>query len=472
MIEIEVQNNKCRMFGPIKERQKIYKAFKVRNPNAFHIRPYMPKGWDGCFDYVSDTGMFQTGLLPKILEKAKDFDIKMKLNDQRDLNLKPKLRTKLKAPYVLRDYQAAAVQAVIDNKVKKISFPRGGLKEATNAGKTIICAGLYEAYRKPTIFVMNSAELFRDALRDLPKMMKSGKMGYIGNGKVIMGDVMICMVMSLKNRLKEPQVKKWLSTVKVALFDEGDMADNKTNKTVITNLYSTPVRVALSGTLQAVTKKDGNILKKDLPHYLNIEGFFGPLIHETTNRQMIDMGLSSEVQVKFVRGNELNLGKTYAEQVDECIIKNKTRNKKIIKRIKYHADKGRTNQLIILQRHEHIKKVFKLLQKANLGLNIDWVHHSRRDRFRVVDEFKAGKIDILIGSMILKRGKNFPLMKYMLNAGAGKSPENIIQLLGRAFRGCKFYEDMWDEGTYLKRHSRKRDLYYRNEKLEVINKYK
>ncbi len=472
MIKIEINNNTCMLSGKRQETNKLYAAFKIRNPNAFHIRKFMPRGWDGKFDFIKDTGKFDTGLLDRVLEKAKDLEIEVKLDDNRPMKVlrKAKIRTKFSDGKVLREYQLEAVQSIFNHKIQDILHPRGMLKVATNGGKTIISAGLYKAYKKPTIFVMNSRELFRDALRDIPAMLGSKvKVGYIGNGngKIVHGDFMICMVKSLQNKSKDKWVKEFLAQCQVGLWDECDMAGSKTNKAVVKLLYNCIVRVGLSGTLNATN------LKKDILKHWGIEALFGKEIHAITNRKLIDLGVSSEVQVKFLRGNEEVIpGLSFAEEYDQLIIKNKKRNRKIIKRIKYHLSMGRDHQLIILQRHEHIDRVFKMLTKADLGVTIDWVHHTRKDRYKVVDRFKDGKTNILIGSMILKRGKNFPLMNYMMNAGAGKSPENILQLLGRAFRGSNKFEDFWDLGKYLKPHSRKRDIYYRNEKLEVINNYK
>lgn len=467
MIKIEITNNVCMLTGKRQETNQLYHAMRVRNPKAFHLRRWMPRGWDGKMDYIKDTGKFDTGLLERIIQKAHEMEFDVKLIDNRrfDFIKKAKIRKKFKDGKVLRDYQLEAVEAVVNHnigtKYNDLFHPRCMLKVATNGGKTIISAGIYKAYKQKTIFVMNSQELFRDALRDIPAMLNC-KVGYIGNGKVVMGDFMICMVKSLQNRMKTKEVAKFLAECQVGIWDECDLAGSKTNKSVIKGLYNCIVRVGLSGTLNA-TK-----LKKDILKHWNIESLFGMEVHAITNRQLIDLGVSSEVKVKFINGNDQYIeGLTYAEEYDELIIKNKKRNHKIIKRVTYHLSKGRDHQLIILQRHEHIKRVFKLLQKADLGVSIDWVHHSRKDRYRVVDDFKDGKINILIGSMILKRGKNFPLMNYMMNAGGGKSPENILQLLGRAFRGSNTFEDMIDQGEYLMKHTRRRYIYYKNEKLTV-----
>lgn len=469
MIKITVTNNICELGGLLKEQNKLFEAFKVRIPGAFYLRKYMPRGWDGKKCYITEAHRFKTGLLPDILRKCEELKIEYTLIDNRPLKLirKPEFTRDLCPPYEMRGkykYQGDAVKALIKNKVGGLKFQRGGIKVATNGGKTVISSGIYMAYQEPTIFLMNSKELFEQALKDIPKIIDE-RVGIIGKGKVIWAKFMICMVGTMKSRM--PSIKQKLQEYKVLIVDEGDLVDNKTNKTVIQNLYNTMVRVQLSGTLNA------SPLKKGLIHNMNVKEFFGDIIFEVTNRELIDLGISSEVEVKFLEGNiDPMIGYGYPDQVEHGIIVNKDRNRKIIQRSLYHALEGRRNQLIIAQRHRHIKRIYNRLVKAHIGLNIDWVHHSRKDRFQVVDKFEKGEIDILVGSMILKRGKNFPLMNYMLVAGGGKSPANILQLLGRAFRGCKHMEDFWDEGKNLKQHSRRRALFYKKEKIKVINNFK
>lgn len=472
MIEIAITNNYCQIFGNAKEANKLYKAFKVRNVNAFFLRKYMPKGWDGKMDFITQKGKFKTGLLQRVIDTCKELGIKFELEDNRTESeelqgvITKRYAELTKDPQ--RSYQRTALEAIINNKVEGILFPRGAIKAATNAGKTVISAGIHMAYKSKTIFLMNSKELFIDALVEIPKF--TGKpVGQISSNKIEWADFMVVMVGTLRNRLKDPVIARQLAGYHVLIVDEADMADNKTNKKVIEFLFNTVVRIGLSGTI-FVSK-----LAKDKPKNYNLEGFFGPEIFDISNRALIDLGVSSEVAVKFVRGNidDTVDGEPWADEYDRLIIKNKVRNKKVLKRSQYHWKHKRRTQLIIAQRHEHITRLYKLFKKKYPPeTRIEWVHHSRKDRFQVTQDFMDGKIDILIGSMILKRGKNFKKMNYMMNAGAGKSVENILQLLGRAFRGCKHYEDMWDEGLHLKRHSRKRATYYRNEKIKVNNKYR
>lgn len=474
MVTLIIKNNNIgEIDGPKKELLMLYKAYAINHPQAFFIRKHMPKGWDGKINYIKDSGKFQVGLLEHIADTCDKMGIEWDVCDFRDEIPKAK-KIVQRGDWKLRDYQEAAVKSVVTHKVKGMRWPRGIIKAATNAGKTSISSFIYIGYNLPTIFLMNSKELFDQALEEIPTILQE-PVGQISSKKIEWAPFMICMVATLRNRIKDFKVLQKLSEYKCLVVDECDLANNKTNKKVIESLYNTQIRVGLSGTTHISTK-----FKKDLHKNLPLEGFFGKMVYDISNRALIDKGVSSEVQVTMLKGNDLPFDRSSAwqEEYEYGIIVNKKRNKRVVIRSIYHWAEGRTNQLIIAQRHRHIKRLFNTFNKAiELGAyhgkkpKIDWVHHSRKDRKEVVQRFKDGEIDILIGSMILKRGKNFPKMNFMLNAGGGKSPENTLQLLGRAFRGCKHYEDFYDEGYALKGHSRKREIYYKNEKLTVIKNY-
>ena len=460
MIDIYINNNQSELDGNRKECNIIYEAFKVRHPNGFHLRRYMPKGWDGKIEFIRANGKFSTGLLQRVVDKCKELNIEVELVDERETDVK--LNRKL-VTEGLREYQGEALETITTNKIHGIRMPRGTIKAATNAGKTHISAAIHNQYKTKTIFLMNSKELYVDARKDMPSLITHGTIGWIDSKEIVWGDFMICMVATTRNRIKS--IAHILKDYRALIVDEHDMADNKTNKTVIENLYNTIIRIGLSGT--------GNVskLKKDLPKNWRLEGFFGAELYAITNRKLIDMGISSEVEVTFLKGfwgsSKATTG-NWMEDMEEFIVKNSDRNKIVLKRSKYHWEQGRKSQLIVAQRKKHILRLYKRFVKHyGPEVKIDWVHSARKERLKITQEFMDGKLDILIGSMIIKRGKNFKKMDYMINAGGGKSPENILQLIGRAFRGCKFYEDFLDKGKYLAPHSRKRFIYYKNEKLKV-----
>ena len=65
----------------------------------------------------------------------------------------------------------------------------------------------------------------------------------------------------------------------------------------------------------------------------------------------------------------------------------------------------------------------------------------------------------------------------MQNAAGGDSQINALQLIGRAIRihsskSKVYYEDFFDEGFYLKRHSKHRLQYYKHQRFKVLELYK
>lgn len=58
-------------------------------------------------------------------------------------------------------------------------------------------------------------------------------------------------------------------------------------------------------------------------------------------------------------------------------------------------------------------------------------------RQQIMKDFREGKIDILVSTTIIARGKNFPKLRYLLNAASMDSQEKSIQFLGRLVRTDK-----------------------------------
>ena len=70
MVTITIQNgNICQLDGDRKALMKLYDLFRVKHPGAWHIMMYQ-KGktkWDGYIKYVTESGRFRIGLLPKVV---------------------------------------------------------------------------------------------------------------------------------------------------------------------------------------------------------------------------------------------------------------------------------------------------------------------------------------------------------------------------------------------------------------------
>lgn len=473
---IEINNFKCKLDGAFKAVNHLYEHFKFRHPNAFHIQQYVKYNWDGFVHLVTEAGYFPTGLLPLVIKEAtvQDFDIKIK-DHRKDSMGKIKV-PKTIGPYEItspkRVHQREAIQAVVDNFIGDLYFPRGIVNAATNAGKTLIMAGIHNSFKKAkTFIVLNDRDLYDQFLRDMPEIYKEEEWGYMQGKSLRWGSLMIAMAQTLSNRVKTYQ--HILQTYNVVLVDECDLSDNKTYKTILQYFHNAYVKVGLSGSVFLRT-----IAKERVKNH-NILGFYGEELFKIKNIELIKKGVSSRIIVKIIKGNTKPIpdGLDYKEEYDMAITNNKQRHKASLTRAQHYLGTGRYPMLIVVKYHQHVDNLYKYYKKK-LGdkYSIAFVHHKVKNREQIILDFTAGKIDILISSWIIKRGKNLPMIQYVQNAGAGEGPENVLQILGRLLRTHSskkvgFMEDFMDEGYYLRKHSKRRLVAYKNEKLKVRQLY-
>jgi superfamily II DNA or RNA helicase len=475
-MKIIINNNRCKLIAgvPILNKLKKEPLMCIRVPGAFFSPAFQKQRWDGKFRFIKDDGTFDTGKLPQVLNYLETYGKKPELVDEREL-IKPKYIVNRLRGYTLRKYQKEAQLAILNNKVGGLLFPMGFYKAATNAGKTLIAASIHRAYSSKTLFIINSTELLEESLKELPQYLP-GEVGYITSKGIEWNNFMVIMVKTAVNKIHTiiPKLKDY----KVCIVDEADLATSKTYTKFMQYLFHCPVRIGLSGTQFSKLAKDK--IKRE-----KIRGMFGENIFEITNKELIELGHSSKVQVTIVDGNMEVIGRKgfWKDEYDAGITHNQKRHDRILYRVDHHLALGNLPMLIFCQFHEHIKQLYHHLlhhfskHQQFEDLKIDWIHHERDNRKEIVRKFREGEIDILVGSMVLKRGKNFPLTRYILNAGGGDSFTNVLQgPIGRAVRkhaskDLTYIEDMYDQGLYLKRHSKHRRIAYRNEGFKVIDQF-
>lgn len=451
---------------------QLYEDMELRHPNAFYLRAYMQPGWNGKIPYISKSGTFDTGLLPRIVGMIKDkYKDKVTLIDDRVFDFDTK-KLKVVKGREKREYQFEAVASITENYVEDIYFPRGIIQAATNAGKTDIGSGVYKVMNKPkTLVLLNNKDLFDQMVAELPELIGE-EVGIITSKKVNLQNFTVGMVGTIKSRLDS--FKSYLAGIQFILVDECDLSDNKTYKSIISQVFNATIRVGMSGTALV-----GKLAKHKIPH-MNIRKYFGEMVYEIRNKTLIEKGHSSDVVVKINMGNEnIKIPGDFQEEYEQGIIKNPDRNLKIVKRVNVNYRKERYPIMVVAKNHSHVKRLYKKILKKFPQLSVEWCHHKRKERKEIIQQFREGKIDVLISSMIIKRGMNFPYLITLINAGGGDDPAGPLQLLGRVMRKHKdskikkkYYEDFYDKGSYLERHSKHRQNYYIEEDLRVLKLYK
>lgn len=466
-ITIEFNNNKCKLIGDIRILDKIYKAFSIRHPNAYHIAKYMPRGWDRKVHLVTDRGYFKTGLLSKVYNYIKsNFKVDVEIVDNRIIKETSKSIILEFGDIKLRDYQEEAVKRVIKNKIDSFPFHRGILDDAVNAGKTLIMTAIYLSFDSAKgLILLDNSDLFNQFKDELPKYLPGVELSFMRGtkGDIKFGDLTIAMVQTLGKNIK--LFERDLAMVRTLLVDECHKAGSKTFKKVLEKAFNATVRIGLSGS---------PFESKDKLRNFSIEENFGDILHKISEVELQKKGHSSKLMIKIIKGNTKYFGKNYPDEYKNAISLSEERNNKSIERMEYYKNRGKLPQLIVCKFHDHVEFLYQKTKKAFPDLKVEAVHHKVKNRKQIIKDFKEGKIDILIASLIIKIGQNMPLIKYLQNASGTDSAIDIIQISGRAQRKHEskkitYIDDFYDEGEYLMRHSKHRINYYKKRGFKVYN---
>jgi len=472
-MQIIVNNHKSQLICGAKDLDAIRKLMRIRAKNAWYSPAYRNNSWDGYINYISDrTGIFDTGLLDKVVKHInKDLVKDVKIIDRRE-KFKDLHEVNEVGGKVLRPDQKAAIHAFLNHKIAGIKFPRGIMYEATNYGKTVLTAGIVESFseKRTGVYLINNKTIYNQAVEDFKELLGKDQVGWIRSGSVKLARFNICMVQTLGNLIaRDPKIRTFLSKVDIFIIDEYDeVIGFKSTKKTLELAYNAPIRLGLTGT--ALMSKDKNKNQEQLK-------FTGPVIHKTTNKELVDLGVSAKPTIKFFMGNKrLIEDLSYQQEYDKCVIRSISRNKKIWKLVGKAAKKGQV--LVLFKYHKHLKYLLKHLPvKLKDKYRIGIAHGKLKNRESTIKKFNDGKYEILICSMIIRRGKNIPGIRVLINIAGGDSEAGVLQIFGRSLRKSKTKTkvDMWemyDRGKYLEKHSKHRVRYYKNQKFPVNELYK
>ena len=467
----------CELDLPLKFAQKLYQEFSVRHPNAFYLRTRQRgmQNWDGKIHYINKHGEFKIGFLPAVYEKCIEYGIKPKVVDMRKpLPKVKKVVTKI-GKYKLRPEQEKAVKAIISNQVGNSLFQIGVLDYTVNAGKTLIMSSLYLSYKRQlkTLLITNDSDWLNQAREEFKQYLPGEDITFV-QGKVLnWSNFTIGMVQSISRNMRFYQQE--LSKIDMVLVDEADQGGSKQYQNVLTRLFNTRVRIGLSGTIYM------SKLAKDKVKNMNLEGFFGKVVAEFKLKDSIKKGYSTKTIVKMVPskpwyGNWESEFVTYKDIYDDSITLNRYAKRMAYARLKWNINQGRYPALVVCKHIAHCENLYKFFKKK-LGdaYNLSYVHVNTPSKLRqqIMKDFREGKIDILVSTTIIARGKNFPKLKYLLNTASMDSQEKSIQFLGRLVRTDEsknkvYLDDLHYPGNYLSRHGRHRKQYYQKQELKVI----
>lgn len=432
---------------------------------------YQPEGvmylrdveWDGKVHLYKDTKhYFPTGCLIRVCSILKDLKYEYKVEYKI-----PQLEQNANFKFYgqLRDYQEEDLNKLNIRKTK-----RGVIWAVTGYGKTALAmAILAQINIKPAIIIVDTEELMYQTAEAVKHFLHV-EPGLFGDSiKDMSKDITVAIIDSLwssvgkKNDEKEKfdwGVLKFINDMPVVIVDECQSIPAKSFCNTLKKMKNAVFRAGLSGT---PWRDDG--------HTLAIEGCLSAILIKRPAQDLISKGYLANPTILMAPVKQLNDTKwndwhrvkdDYKSIYTDFIVNNDYRNKLIVDSIK-----SKTNMpvLILVERIDHGHKLMKTLEESTLELKVKYVHGKSDDRSEVFQEFREGKIDVLISSRIGNVGVDLPNVRCLVIAGAGKGSVLTYQRVGRALRACPgktqvLIIDFKDYTKYLRSHAdRRAELY-------------
>jgi superfamily II DNA or RNA helicase len=468
VIKLEINNNFCKFSSVDNEQglKSLYKDLSFRHPEAFYMQRKLKYTWDGFVHPLNKKGRLKTGLLQTAIDILVEYEEEYMVLDHRVKIQTQDIPSELGGltPY---GFQTQGVEALFSNYVLEQLHPRAVIPFSVGAGKTLMMFMIHATVvNARTIIVVDRKPLFDQLLNDAYKVFGK-KVGYINAKDIVWGELMVCMLMSLSNRLQTQAHR--LQEYNVLLVDEPDSNLGSSMESVVLGLPNTTVRVGFSGSVFVRDKE----LKKDILINTKLRELFGEPIFKVTAKDLEDEGVTTKVIIKLIKGNRLMVSGLDFNDEFKSIACSPRRFEQIYNRIMYNWKGGRRHIFIFTRFIQQTEDLYHFLRErlpSNIGLGFS--HHKMVGN--VLDLFKEGKINVLVTSLYLKRGINVPNIEVIINNSGGLD-RNPIQIFGRGVRRMPgkeiwYFEDFMDINcTYLHKHSKDRIKLYKTLKLEVRN---
>ena len=483
---IIIDNVECRLQGvPINVANVISKRLSVQAPNFWFSEKYKNGQWDGRIKFFKrPANIFPTGLIDKVVTiLEKEFNISVKLVDKR-LNIEDYKLIPIDQDYkisdvkVARDYQVDAVNKLITKSIHDVDFTRGIVNIATNGGKTSIAiAFIKELYPKLLehgtnfLFVTHSKEIARQAQKSIQADLGI-EVGFIGDGKWDLKPISVAIVTTLYKRLKKPEFKHLVENVVGFVADECHHSSANSWYEVFNSLKNASIRIGLTGTVD----------KANPVNEMKLYSCTGSIISKVSNDYLIENGYSAKPICIMFEVHSPELGDaSYQDAYDLGIVESQERLD-IITQICDKETSSHNTVLILVERVEHGDIIKQELEHINKNVYFTNGQLDSDTRQQLLDDLKAGKIDVLISTAILDEGVDVSNINAVIYARGGKSTRKLLQGLGRGLRkksdGSKlrFYDFIDDTHEALLMHSSTRYEILKAEqftiKLLTISKYK
>lgn len=442
MIVITYSPTYCHVKCNLIEKREIKRLLSAR-PDGYKFAPKFKKGWwDGYITLLDKLNQFPSGLLNYVMDNLDaggwDYDV-LGYEDISFSFKDPEI-----AGYTFRDYQLEAVR-------RAVTYERGILKMATNAGKTLVAAGIIQVTGCMAIMIVPTVALIEQTANELSAMLNM-KIGQYGGGHTTKCDVTVTTTASLGKLVQNND----LSANITLIIDE---CHHTKSNSVFDHIFSIPAayRIGMSGTPLTYERLAD----------MKLVGATGDVIYEIKNTELIEAGYSAKPTIIFSRIDTDIPAKTKYQMVYKLgIVQNTQRNAEIVRIARQERSRGPV--LIICDWVEHVNNITSL-DKSFLSAT---GNTSKAELENLLAQYDQSN-DVLVASPIFSEGVNIPSVTAVIIASGNRSHIQILQRIGRGLRKTAAKDavhvyDFIDTGhKHIFKHSEQRYKLYKEEGFDM-----
>lgn len=387
-----------------------------------------------CCRFDGATLIVPTGLVPSLMNLAKEKSISIAVQDERNFDL-PRRILKGQAPPALRRPQIEAIAIYLG---EKENYKRGlGLiKHSTGTGKSLLSQMIIQKLGLRTIFLVPSVSILKQMVRRFEMAFGKKNVSGYGGGKKGLGYITVATYQSV-NLAPE------------GTFDEFDMVvSDETHKSGAETFYD------------AVTNKLKNaVYRLSLTAYeeradggtMLVEAGCGPIIHEYNAPEAIADGYLAKptfmvydvwstkgtwMKYKMKDGKRTAIGAEPSVEYDgdddlkayrNWMLGNDKLNAFVAAAIGSFVEDGKSI-LVLVDEKEHAERLVKLLPDAGFAFG------GGKDNEQLLKSFNQRKLKVLIGTSCLGEGTDTIPVDVLFNLQGGASKSRTLQATGRALR--------------------------------------
>jgi hypothetical protein len=445
--------------------REVSEHFSFDVPGAKFMPQFRNRSWTGKIRLFKLRGhLLYRGLLPRLLEFAMQQGYEVTNLVPVPDPLMPELSSWIDAqplPVIPRDYQVAALRAMLD-------AHRGIILSPTGSGKSLIIYLLLQALATSTLVIVPTTGLVAQMKDDFTKYgADPTTLQTIQGGRT--KERQSSIVISTWQSIYQ-QPPEYFKQFQCVIVDEVHLAKSKSLTNLMEKCHSTPYRFGFTGTLDDTQA-----------HRLILEGLFGSVTRVISTHQLVKQQQLTPLKVKLCAikypvATCKDMRRALYQDEVEFLVTDPARLEIVARTAA--ATKG--NTLVLFNYVEkHGKPLFQRIQDIVGDRDVHFVSGevSAEEREQIRQWVEQSERQIIVASYgTFSTGINIPNLDTLIFASPSKSKIRVLQSVGRSLRLHKnkthatlidFIDDLriGSSVNHTFRHAEQRVQYYAAERF-------